>query len=130
MARESPVDADVFRTRLQSPEFKDISNNLSLSGLRIVPNNVYDVVSPYECASGTDVASSNFTTMQSKLAAYKTRWKASLTTSLFVSMTDQTYDDVYAVYTGILGALFGAFALLVTTLFVYLVAALKRSFVC
>jgi len=129
MARESPVDADVFRTRLQSPEFKDISNNLSLTGLMIVPNN-YDMVSAYECASGTDVASSNFTTMQSKLAAYKTRWKASLTTSLFVSMTDQNYDDVYAVYTGILGALFGAFALLVTTLFVYLVAALKRSFVC
>lgn len=82
----------------------------------------------YTCRAGT-AKTPSFTAMQSKLSLYKPSWKAVLTSTLFVSMTEQSYDDVYAVYTGILGALFGAFALLVTTLFVYLVAALKRSFV-
>lgn len=82
----------------------------------------------YECAGGVDTHSPNFSAALSKLTAYKARAKATLTRTLFVSMVEQNYDDVYAVYTGILGALFGAFALLVTTLFVYLVAAVKRSF--
>jgi hypothetical protein len=92
-----------------------------------VPNVVQEVV--YDCY-GADIRSDSFAIMQSRLAAYRARRKEMLTTTLFVSMVEQTYDDAYAVYTGILGALFGAFALLVTTLFVYMVAAVKRSFVC
>jgi hypothetical protein len=103
--------------------------NLSLVGLWVVPNAIVGWGVDYNCYA-SDVRSGNFQIMQSKLAAYKARRKAMLTTTLFVSMVEQTYDDVYAVYTGILGALFGAFALLVTTLFVYLLAAVKRSFVC
>jgi len=102
--------------------------NISIVELQVSGFNRRTLAYPYMCRAGT-AKTGNFTAMQSKLSVYKTPWKAALTTTLFVSMTEQTYDDVYAVYTGILGALFGAFALLVTTLFVYLVAALKRSFV-
>lgn len=49
--------------------------------------------------------------------------------TLFGSMKNLSYDDVYDVYTAILGALFGAFALLVTTLFVFVLAILKRMVV-
>lgn len=82
----------------------------------------------YECAGGIDITSPNATIALTKLAAHKDRAKASLTTTLFWSMKDQSYDDVYAVYTGILGSLFGAFALLVTTLLMYALAAVKRTF--
>jgi hypothetical protein len=135
VAHHSKIDADML-LRSHSVDrdaeggflyAKDL--NLSLAGLKVVPNAIEGLGAEYNCYGG-EVGSINFPVVQSKLAAYKARRKAMLTTTLFVSMVEQTYDDVYAVYTGILGALFGAFALLVTTLFVYLLAAVKRSFVC
>ena len=102
--------------------------NVSVSGLEI--SWINEAFKKYECADGIDITSPNASAALAKLSAYKDRAKAGLTTVLFWSMSDQSYDDVYAVYTGILGALFGAFVLLVTTLFVYAVAAVKRTCAC
>jgi len=135
MAQNSTVDVELalrsYLCRTGGEEGKGVppkALDMTVSGLRVT---WFDRTSkPYACASGVDDASPNFAAMMGKLSAYKARQKAALTIDLFGSMVKQTSDDVYAVYTGILGALFGAFALLVTTMFVYLVAALKRSFVC
>lgn len=68
-----------------------------------------------------------------KHASYKEWAKKRYKVSLFGSMHDLNYDDVYAVYTAILGALFGSFALLVATLFAFALAAVRHvvaSLVC
>lgn len=82
---------------------------------------------PYACAGGVDVSSPEASTVLSTLAALKDAAKSKLKVTMFVSMKESSWDDVNAVYTGILGALFGAFALLVATLFMFVLAILKRA---
>jgi hypothetical protein len=140
MAQHAPHDVDMFLNNWPCAAPVDPQNkchqsrnctlrdlNMSVSGVRIYS---YGDEEKYECAGGVDITSPNASAALAKLSAYKDRAKAGLTVDLFGSMRDQTYDDVYAVYTGILGALFGAFVLLVTTLFVYAVAAVKRTCAC
>jgi hypothetical protein len=81
----------------------------------------------YDCAAGVDLTSTAAFSALLRRQAYRESIKSKLySVTLFGSMKNLSYDDVYAVYTAILGALFGAFALLVTTLFVFVLAILKR----
>lgn len=82
---------------------------------------------PYACARGVDVSSPDANTMLSTLAALNDAAKSKLKVTMFLSMKDSSQDDVNAVYTGILGALFGSVALLVATLFMFVLAILKRA---
>jgi hypothetical protein len=81
---------------------------------------------PYTCTGGIDMSSPQADATLTKLAGYRSAAKSQYNTTLFGTMANLSYDDVYAVYTAVLGALFGAMALLVTTLFVYVVAIMKR----
>jgi hypothetical protein len=141
MVRHATHDVDVILSSGFDLECHANNFDLSLSGIFVKPvgnlghfgqdSPQFDLpYQSYACAGGIDITSPNASAALAKLSAYKDRAKAGLTTVLFWSMRDQTYDDVYAVYTGILGALFGAFALLVTTLFVYALAAVKRTCAC
>lgn len=81
---------------------------------------------PYTCTGGIDMSSPQADATLTKLVGYRSAAKSQYNTTLFGTMANLSYDDVYAVYTAVLGALFGAMALLVTTLFVYVVAIMKR----
>lgn len=84
----------------------------------------------YDCAAGVDLTSTAAVGALLRQQAYRDSIKSKLyNMTLFGSMRNLSYDDVYAVYTAVLGALFGSFALLVTTLFVFMLAILKRVLV-
>jgi hypothetical protein len=61
--------------------------------------------SSYVCAEGVEVGALGL------LNTYRQVTKASYTVTVpSMSLRNQNYDDVYAIYTGALGAVFGAFA--------------------
>jgi hypothetical protein len=87
-----------------------------------------DAARPYACAEGVDVTSADATAYLTRLDAYKSTAKSQYRTTIFISMHHQTAEDIYAVYTGALGAVFGSMALLVSTLFVYAIALGQKAF--
>jgi len=75
--------------------------------------------SSYLCAEGVEVGALGL------LNTYRQITKADYTRS-FLALRNLSYDDVYAVYTGALGAVFGAFATSVGMVFVVLAVVLLR----
>lgn len=99
---------------------------LNDSNVAVDPFNTGNAGEAYVCAGGIDLSTPNADATLAKLAGYRSAAKSRYKVTLFGNMRDLSYDDVYAVYTAVLGALFGAFAVLVTTLFVYMLAILER----
>lgn len=105
---------------------KDYNLTFEQLWLRLDAN--LDAARPYACAEGVDVTSADATAYLTRLDAYKSTAKSQYRTTIFLSMHHQTAEDIYAVYTGALGAVFGSMALLVATLFVYVIAMLQHAF--
>jgi hypothetical protein len=87
----------------------------------------YARVRLFTCMQGVDVTSAEATAYLTRLDAYKSAAKSQYRTTIFVSMHNQTSEDLIAIYTGALGAVFGSMALLVSTLFVYALALAQRA---
>lgn len=102
-------------------------HNLTFEQLWLRLDANLDAARPYACAEGVDVTSADATAYLTRLDAYKSTAKSQYRTTIFISMHHQTADDLYAVYTGALGAVFGSMALLVATLFVYLLAIAQHA---
>lgn len=103
-------------------------NNLTFEQLWLRLDANLDAARPYACAEGVDVTAADATAYLTRLDAYKSTAKSQYRTTIFVSMHHQTAEDIYAVYTGALGAVFGSMALLVATLFVYVVHTVQTAF--
>jgi hypothetical protein len=103
-------------------------HNISFEQLWLRLDANLDAARPYACAEGVDVTSADATAYLTRLDAYKSTAKSQYRTTIFLSMHHQTAEDIYAVYTGALGAVFGSMALLVATLFVYVIAAARHVF--
>jgi hypothetical protein len=103
-------------------------HNISFEQLWLRLDANLDAARPYACAEGVDVTSADATAYLTRLEAYKSTAKSQYRTTIFISMHHQTAEDIYAVYTGALGAVFGSMALLVATLFVYVLAAAQHAF--
>lgn len=103
-------------------------HNISFEQLWLRLDANLDAARPYACAEGVDVTSADATAYLTRLDAYKSTAKSQYRTTIFLSMHHQTAEDIYAVYTGALGAVFGSMALLVATLFVYVIATAQHVF--
>jgi hypothetical protein len=103
-------------------------HNLTFEQLWLRLDANLDAARPYACAEGVDVTSADATAYLTRLDAYKSTAKSQYRTTIFLSMHHQTAEDIYAVYTGALGAVFGSMALLVATLFVYVIATAQHVF--
>lgn len=101
-------------------------HNLTFEQLWLRLDANLDAARPYACAEGVDVTAADATAYLTRLDAYKSTAKSQYRTTIFISMHHQTAEDIYAVYTGALGAVFGSMALLVATLFMYAISIARQ----